>query len=431
MPGEEAALIGLDAGDFTHSVAMAVRGSIRPPEVLELEHSAENFHQWLEGLRQRFKGAAVAIAIEGAPGGVLAALWEHVGWLRVYSVHPASSSGMRRVSRPSGAKSDTIDAKLILSLLQQHREDLHPLFVPARQDELLRHLTKDRRRLVGQRSALTNRLKSLLKKYFPQALELAGTLHYSALTRDFLTLWPDLEALQSAPQETIAEFYRSHHVTRAVLTRRLELIAAARPLTTNPALMEGCRCQLACLLDQIAAVQKHIVFYEERIAEAFEQHPDHQIFKSLPGAGAALAPRLAAALTSDRSRFATAGCLQRFTGIAPITKKSGRSEIVCRRRGRPEFLHQAFIEWAGQTVAACPWSRAYYFQQRDKGKRHWEILRSLAFKWMNILWKCWQTRTPYDEARYLNALKKQNSPLVAVLKPITKKQKNTQTSLAP
>jgi len=47
---------------------------------------------------------------------------------------------------------------------------------------------------------------------------------------------------------------------------------------------------------------------------------------------------------------------------------------------------------------------------KAKGKGRHVILRALAFKWIRVLWKCWQTRTPYDEAAYLRQLAHRKSP---------------------
>ena len=52
---------------------------------------------------------------------------------------------------------------------------------------------------------------------------------------------------------------------------------------------------------------------------------------------------------------------------------------------------------------------------KAKGKTHWVILRALAFKWIRILWKCWQERTPYKDELYQKQLEKRNSPLAKIL----------------
>ena len=125
-----------------------------------------------------------------------------------------------------------------------------------------------------------------------------------------------------------------------------------------------------------------------------------------------LAPRLLVAFGTDRSRYPSAEALQRYSGVAPVKEKSGGRVWVHWRWNAPRFLRQTLIEWAGQTVMYCDWARAYYEQQNKRGKRHWAILRSLAFIWLRILWKCWHSRTPCHEATYVAALRRRGSKLL-------------------
>jgi len=75
-------------------------------------------------------------------------------------------------------------------------------------------------------------------------------------------------------------------------------------------------------------------------------------------------------------------------------------------------LRQTFVEWAAQTINKSFWAGAYYRQQREKGCSHRAAVRALAFKWIRILFRCWQARTPYNETTYLNALKRRGSMLL-------------------
>lgn len=63
-------------------------------------------------------------------------------------------------------------------------------------------------------------------------------------------------------------------------------------------------------------------------------------------------------------------------------------------------------------MLGCRWAAAYYWQQCDKGASHHTAVRALAFKWQRIIWRCWQDRCPYNDARYEAVLRKRNSPLV-------------------
>jgi hypothetical protein len=70
------------------------------------------------------------------------------------------------------------------------------------------------------------------------------------------------------------------------------------------------------------------------------------------------------------------------------------------------------VEWAGESIRHSFWARAYYAQQRARGKTHQAATRALALKWIRILYRCWQTSTPYDESTYLNALVQRGPPLI-------------------
>jgi transposase len=138
-------------------------------------------------------------------------------------------------------------------------------------------------------------------------------------------------------------------------------------------------------------------------------------FQSLPGAGAALAPRWVAFFGTDRERYHSAKEVACFSGIAPVRERSGKRDWIHFRYACPKFLRQTFHEWASHSMGYSEWARAYYDQQRADGSGHHAAVRALAFKWIRILFRCWKDRKPYDEQTYLAALRRRGSPLVAAL----------------
>jgi hypothetical protein len=109
---------------------------------------------------------------------------------------------------------------------------------------------------------------------------------------------------------------------------------------------------------------------------------------------------------------------QRYTEVAPVTKRSGASCYIHRRYLCPKFHRQSFHEYAKESVLWCRWAAAYYLQQRTRGSHHHTAVRALAFKWQRIIWKCWQTRTAYQEQIYEAALRKNGSRLVGLFDQI-------------
>ena len=152
--------------------------------------------------------------------------------------------------------------------------------------------------------------------------------------------------------------------------------------------------------------------FDAEIEKVATQHTDYTLFSALPGAGPSLAPRLLVAFGEQRERYQNAAELQKYSGVAPVTERSGKKHWVHWRWQCPAFLRQTFVEWAAQTINKSFWAGEYYRQQRDKGSTHQAAVRSLAFKWIRIVYRCWQTGVAYDESRYLKALERRGSPLV-------------------
>ena len=158
---------------------------------------------------------------------------------------------------------------------------------------------------------------------------------------------------------------------------------------------------LRAFAKQIPVVQQAIAELDASIDAEMKKHPDAALFSTLPGAGKALAPRLLAAFGSQRDRFSNADEVTTLSGIAPVTKQSGKSRVVHRRYACPKYLRQTFHEFADHARKWCPWSRAYYRLQRSRNMKHHAALRKLARRWIRILFRVWKDRKPYDAAAYL------------------------------
>jgi transposase len=171
----------------------------------------------------------------------------------------------------------------------------------------------------------------------------------------------------------------------------------------------------------IGSLLEGIADLDEKIEEAAAAHPDFFIFNSLPGAGAVMAPRLLAALGSQRERYGSAGEVQAYSGIAPVMERSGKKKWVHCRIACPKFLRQSFHEWAGHSIAHSLWAHSCYQQLRSRGKGHHAAVRALAFKWIRILFRCWKEGVAYDESKYLATLARRGSPLAVVNVSIVRK----------
>ena len=406
-------VIGLDRSDRKADLHL-IDNTSSQTRCETLNSSPEQFHQWLLNLRQAHPKASVAVCLE-QPAGHLIPFLETYNWITLYPINPISLQKYRETFVTSRAKDDAKDAQYLAELLLDYYAKLKAWAPQDSQTRLLQQLVVHRRAVIDERTAQTNRLQALLKAYFPQALELCGEELWRPLATAFLLKWPTLMAVQKAKPATLKEFYYLNGSrSQKLIEQRLKLVEQALAVSDEPALNQSFALRVQLVCRQLQDIVTTIKEFERQIAEVFANHPDREIFASLPGAGPVLAPRLLAALGADRERFESADSLHRYSGIAPVTKQSGNKRHVHRRYLCPKFERQSFHEYAKESVLWCRWAAAYYLDQRSKGKPHHTAVRALAFKWQRIIWRCWQSRTPYSDQQYEKALRKSGSKLVGI-----------------
>lgn len=412
-----AAFVALDWADEKHAVALRVAGQTHT-EHSTLEHKPEALTEWIAGLRQRFADRPVAVILEQKRGALLYALQPH-DFLVLYPINPQMSAKFRQAFYPSGAKDDPTDAQLQLDILIGHRDRLTPWRPDDAITRELSLLVEGRRRFVADQLRLSNRLRDALKSYFPQALELLGEDLSSPMTCAFLKKWPTLQALQNVKPASLRKFYYAHQSrSEELIERRLKLQAQAQPLTTDAAIIGAQSLLVQGLVQELTALNPIVLGYEKQIARLFSAHADFALWDSFPGAGPALAPRLAVAWGTQRERFADTQAMACFSGIAPVKEASGKQLWVHMRWACPKFVRQTFHEMAKCSLKFCAWARCYYQSQIARGKGHHAAIRAVAFKWQRIMWRCWQDHTPYDDAKYVASIKRSASELYASLSAI-------------
>lgn len=408
-------IIGLDRSDKKADLCL-LNTQTGQRRSVSIDTDPETLWEWLAQLRQQHPGARVGLCLE-QPAVHLIPFLEAYAWITLHPINPITLQKYREAFVTSRAKDDTKDAEYLADLLLNHHAQL-PVWAPEDSaTRAVQQLVFHRRAVVDERTALTNRLQALLKQYFPQALVLCGEDLWRPLATALLLKWPSLQRVRKAKPATLKQFY---HLlgsrSQTLIAERLALIAKAVPVTDEAAVIESFVLRVQLICRQLQSLQAVLGQFDRQIAAAYRAHPDHGLFASFPGAGPVLGTRLLASVGANRERFAeNAAQLQCYTGVAPVTKKSGGSCRIHRRYCCPKFHRQSFHEYAKESVLWSRWAAAYYLQQRRKGGSHHTAVRALAFKWQRIIWRCWQARTPYDEARYEAVLRKRKSPVVALL----------------
>jgi transposase len=409
---EWAAFVAIDWADQKHDWRLLAAGA-KHPECGELKNTPEALEEWVAGLHKRFQGRPIAVCLEQSRGALVYRLMKYP-FLVLYPVNTTTLKGLRAAFTPSGAKSDPADTSLLLDVLLHHRDRLRRLEPDTPATRSLQMLVEERRALVDEKTRHSNRLMASLKSYFPQMVAWMDDID-SALSCALLLSWPTLEQLKRAHPGTLKKFFQQHNCrSQERIQKYLDAIYQATPAVNDTALLQTSPLIVTATVRIIETLREQIAVLDRQIEKQTAMHEDVSVFDNLSGAGPVLLPRLIVAFGTNRERWENAGALASFSGIAPVTEKSGTSEWVHFRYGCPQFVRQTFHEFAAHSIQGSVWARAYYDQQIGKGKKHHTVVRSLAFKWIRILFRCWKDRTPYDEAIYLRALEKHNSPLATL-----------------
>ena len=415
MQKDYAVVVGIDWADKKHAYALKVKGSdkIRCGYFIQ---KASSIGDWVEMLRKLSGGGKVAIATEQAKGGLIFALMKY-DFIHLYILNPQNVANYRESFTSSGAKSDPADALLILDFLENRYKKL-PAWVPEPEDvRLLQRLTEQRVRLVHDLKRLGNKLTSTLKEYFPEVLEMFPRI-YRTIVADFLIAYPTLEDAKRATDEELLSFFRAHNAGNPKMSaKRISLIREAAPLIHDRAVIESNLLFVKSLAHGLKALNTAIAEYDSKIEEIYSRLPDKKLFDSLPSAGEVSAPRLLAAMGTDRSRFKSAVELSCFLGISPVIESSGNQSWTHWRFNCNNIIRQSFVEWTFLSLRTCFWAEELYKKLRAKGKAHSVAIRAIAFKWVRIIFRMWKEKDPYSEARYLKALRKAGSPLINGLQP--------------
>jgi len=408
-----AAFVAIDWGDEKHYWKLWDAHSQQSQEG-ELQNTPEALDTWAAELNARFGGRPLAVCLEQSRGAVVYQLSKYAYFV-IYPVHPTTAARFREAFYPSGAKSDPEDTDVLLDLLLHHRDRLRRLDPDTPETRLLQMLVEQRRAWVDEKTRCSNRLTGWLKIYFPQLLDWIDDID-SPLGCDLLERWPTLEHLQRAHPGTLHKFFTQHNCrSQERVQERIQAIYQATPAIRDTAMLEAGPAIVRQLVAVIRTLRTNIEGLEQRIVPLVNAHPDRHLFAQLPGAGPALLPRLIVAFGTKRERYACADQLEAYSGIAPVTQQSGKTEWVHFRYSCPKFLRQTFHEFAAHSIAQSIWARAYYDMQRAKQKGHHAALRALAFKWIRVLYACWKNGTPYDEQVYLRALQNNHSRLSQIL----------------
>jgi transposase len=399
---------GVDWATDDHAVAV-----VAPDGEQTLRFPVTHDAAGLRTLIRRLLAADVAeVGIERPDGPVVDALRQ--AGLTVYVIPPGQLKNPRSRYGSAGNKDDRFDAYVLADVVRTDRRRLRPLLVDQPVTTALRQTVRARRDLVAHRVAVANQLRAHLQICFPGAVGLFRDID-SDTTLRFLERFATPErAAWLSPKRFTAWLssvgYSGRTPPETLHTRLRDAPAGA----TGPA-ADTAAAVTASFVAVLRTITAQIEHLAAQISEQLDLHPDEAIFTSLPRSGRVRAARLLAEIGDARGRFPTADSLACLGGVAPSTRQSGKVEVVSFRWGADKQLRDALCDFAGDSRHANPWAADLYRRARARGHDHPHAVRILARAWVDIIWACWTTNTPYDPTKHgaLQRILNQDQPAAA------------------
>jgi len=367
----------------------------------EFEHSLEGWKKFGE---KTAGWPNLAVAIETNQGAAVDQLLQRD--YTVYPVNPVASKSYRERKVPSGTKTDHLDGWALADALRVDGQGWAVLRSMDPLTQKLRLLCQDEVGLIEQRTLLVNKLQQALSEYYPTALQ-AFEDWTAAFTWDFVIEFPAPQVLVKAGKRRWEKFLHAHKLWRpATLEHRLALFAQADQFKATDPIVEA-KSQLALSLCKLLrTLDQQLAQYRQQIEALFKDHPDHDLFGSLPGAKKVLAPRLLAAIGNDPDRYGEHQVLQAYAGTAPVNYQSGQINKTHMRRACDKFMRHTVHLWADCFRKASAWGQTYYQKKRQEGMSHACALRCLGQRLLKIVFRMLRDRKPYDaELHALNQKK--------------------------
>ena len=317
----------------------------------------------------------------------------------VYAVNPLQAARYRERHGTSGSKSDPGDAHVLAELVRLDRAHHRPVAGDSDIAEYVKVLARAHQSMIWSRQRQANMLRSMLREFYPAALLAFG---------DDLTGRDALAVLAAAPSPdqgkrltttrvvTVlrrAGRQRNHHAA----AERIVAALHTEQLTARPGVVPAYAASTAALVAVLAELSRQVDVLAEQVSEGFGRHPDFEIYLSQPGLGEILGARVLAEFGDDPQRYNDSRARKNYSGMAPVTKTSGKSRVVLARHTRNRRLGDALYQQAFCALSASPGARAYYDEHRARGNTHHQALRALGNRLVGILHGCLRHHNEYDE----------------------------------
>jgi transposase len=400
---------GLDWAAEVHAVCVMDHGG-KIVDRFTIQHSADGIAMLIRRLAKLAEAGDVQVGIE-RPNGRLVDLLLEAGH-PVVPVSPNAIKTWRDGEVLSGAKSDAGDAAVIAEYLRLRQHRLR-VAVPYSDDtRALRTVVRTRTDLVDMRVAATNQLAALLDDHWPGAKAVFADVE-SPISLEFLTRYPTPTSARHIGEKRMQAFMTKHGYSgRRPAAQLLERLRAAPAGATGEALSEALRDAVLALVTVLKALNAAVKDLDRSTAAHLGEHPDGEIFTSLPRSGQINAAQILAEWGDCRQAYESPDSVAALAGCTPVTKESGKHRAVHFRWACNKRFRVALTTFADNSRHASPWAASIYNNARKAGKDHPHAVRVLARAWIRVIWRCWLNGVPYDPAKH-GAAAALNEPVAA------------------
>lgn len=408
--------VGVDWAEDFHLIALGTPGE-GVVDVFRVEHEPAAVAQLISRIKKLEPDSSeVRVVIETRHGLLVEALVD-----AGFSVFPVNPDLVARRRGPARKKDDAEDARIACMLGLDRFAKLRQLVPHGELAGELRSIARDDERAAQDQRRLLNRLRMDLLNTFPAALEVAGDDLGAPTVLRLLERWPTHQQLAHAGRTELIEFARaSRHGWPERFADRVLAALARSNFEARPSLVRAKADSILLAARQLQLIADQRKRWERRMGEILlgaprqgrqrqvrseeqgERFPGGEIYLSFPGLGDRLAARVAGEIGDHIEQFESPNSLQCYSGKAPVTRRSGKSEfVIAHRLACNRHLRDAVQQWAYCSLRRSGWAREFYDSQRARHKGHQTALRALGNRWIEVLWHCLSRAVLYDEALHV------------------------------
>lgn len=391
--------VGIDSHKDTHC-AVALNCFFEKLGEITFKNAPGEFEQFLKEIRGfKLKGTKLAFGLEdvSAYGRNLTVFL--TGKKQVVKHVNASLVASERKSRNVLHKTDSEDAECAARVLL-NRFDQLPDADPQDKYWVLNNLVTRRRSIIKMNTALKNHLHSFLTSHYPNYTKFFARIDYQSALK-FFERYPSPSKLEGVSAQELAELLEEHSNRRLKLERAREILNyVQRDGSTRVEYQEARDMAVISTINQINNNLKEIESIET-ILEEFLEHFEYRL-QSMKGIDTVMAASFIAEI-GDISRFPTPAKLARYSGVAPVTYSSGKSDVQFSNERGNRVLNALFFHLAVTVTMTAgrnkkilnPFFYNYYHKKISEGKTKRQALKCVQRRLVNILWSMMTNKTEY------------------------------------